>query len=162
MPWPGRPFVGRTRELAQIGDGLDDALAGRGRLYLVTGEPGIGKTRLCDEIASAAAARAVPVVWGRAWEAGGAPAYWPWLDLLATLAGALDDAALTEALGDGGPQLAELVPAIGRRLAHGAPTAAPPDEARFRLWRGVAGLVRRAAAPPRLLLVFDDLQASLL
>jgi tetratricopeptide (TPR) repeat protein len=155
-----RPFVGRERELAQIGGGIDDALAGRGRLTLVVGEPGIGKTRLADEIASLGARRGLPVVWGRSWEAGGAPAYWPWLEALAAFARALDDRTLAEALGDGAPQVAELVPEIARRLSAGAPTAAPPEEARFRFWRGVAALVRRAAAPGGMVLVFEDLHAA--
>src|SRR6266700_4965018 len=123
--WSGeRSFVGRARELEQILAGLDDTLAGRGRLYLLTGEPGIGKTRLTDEIATGAARRGLTVVWGRSWEAGGAPAYWPWLDPLATLSGMLDDAALAEALGDGAPQVAALVPAIERRLGGGVSTGA--------------------------------------
>ena len=47
-----RPLVGRARELAQVSDGIDDVLGGRGRLYFIVGEPGIGKTRLLDEIAA--------------------------------------------------------------------------------------------------------------
>jgi tetratricopeptide (TPR) repeat protein len=155
-----RPFVGRARELAEIAHGLDDALAGRGRLFLITGEPGIGKTRLTDEIATVVAARGVPVIWGRSWEAGGAPAYWPWLDPLATLAGMVDDAALGDALGDGAEQVGELLPALRRRLPPTTPAALSADEARFQLWRAVAGLVRRAATPAGLVLVFEDLHSA--
>ena len=43
-------FVGRASELGQMNRGLDDALAGRSRMFLLMGEPGIGKTRLCDEL----------------------------------------------------------------------------------------------------------------
>ena len=49
-------MVGRDRELARVTGLLDDALAGRGRLVLCTGEAGIGKTRLAEELAAAAAA----------------------------------------------------------------------------------------------------------
>jgi tetratricopeptide (TPR) repeat protein len=158
----GWAFVGRGGELAQLARGLDDAVAGRGRLFVLMGEPGIGKTSLCDEAAAAAAARGVPVLWGRAWEAGGAPAYWPWLDLLAGLARQLDDAALSAAIDDeGAPLIAELVPEIRRRLPPAAVAAPPPaDEARFRLWRAVVALVRRAAAATGLVLVFDDLHSA--
>jgi hypothetical protein len=155
-------FVGRAAELAKLAAGVDDAIAGRGRLFLVVGEPGIGKTSLSDEAAAAAATRGVPVSWGRAWEAGGAPAYWPWLDLLSGLARQLDDAALRAALDDdGGPLVAELVPALRQRLGVSASFVPPPaDEARFRLWRAVVSLVRAAAAPAGLVLVFDDLHSA--
>jgi tetratricopeptide (TPR) repeat protein len=155
-------FVGRGRELEQITRGLDEAALGRGRLFLLMGEPGIGKTSLCDAVTTAAARRGLAVAWGRAWEAGGAPAYWPWLDVLAGLARQLDDASLRAALDDdGAPLVAELVPEIRQRLPP-APAVAPPppDEARFRLWRTVVALVRRAAAPAGLVLVFDDLHSA--
>jgi tetratricopeptide (TPR) repeat protein len=156
-----RPFVGRGREMGQLTEAAADALAGRGRFLLLTGEPGIGKTRLADEIAAQNVRGGVPGVWGRSWEAGGAPAFWPWLDPLASLARAVDDSALGEALGEGAPLVAELVPEIAARLGTPpAPAAASSDEARFRLWRGVAGLVRRAAAPAGLLMIFEDLHAA--
>jgi hypothetical protein len=163
MPARDQPsFVGRAPELAKLAGAVDDALAGRGRLFLLVGEPGIGKTSLADEAAAAAAARGVPVSWGRAWEAGGAPAYWLWLDLLAGLARRLDDATLKAALDeDGAPLVAELVPALRQRLGVSASFAPPPaDEARFRLWRAVVSLVRAAAAPAGLVLVFDDLHSA--
>src|SRR5207249_3852155 len=67
-------FVGRERELAEIRSAIDDALAGRGRILLLTGEPGIGKTRLADEAALRAASNGMRVRWGRCWQGGGAPA----------------------------------------------------------------------------------------
>ena len=79
---PGRhaatPVEGREAELALFEAGLDDALAGRGRLFLVVGPPSAGKTHLADEVASRAKARGAAVRWGRGWEGGDAPPYWPW------------------------------------------------------------------------------------
>jgi DNA-binding SARP family transcriptional activator len=79
---PGRhaatPVVGRDEELETLDAGLDDALAGRGRLFVVVGPPGAGKTHLADEVASRAKGRGAKVRWGRGWEGGGAPPYWPW------------------------------------------------------------------------------------
>jgi predicted ATPase len=69
----GGLFVGRHAELATLVAGLDAAVASQGRLFLLAGEPGIGKSRLADELASYARARDARVLWGRCWEAGGAP-----------------------------------------------------------------------------------------
>jgi ATP-dependent Clp protease ATP-binding subunit ClpA len=68
-------LVGRDGELARVTGLLDDALAGRGRLVLCTGEAGIGKTRLAEELAAAATARDVPVAWARAADPGSSPPY---------------------------------------------------------------------------------------
>jgi len=71
-------MVGRDRELARVTLFLDDALAGRGRLVLCTGEAGIGKTRLAEEAAVLAAARGVPVAWARVADRGSSPPYGLW------------------------------------------------------------------------------------
>jgi predicted ATPase len=55
-------FVGRERELRELQAGLDEVRSGRGRFFLVTGEPGIGKSRLADEVAEHAASRAMLVL----------------------------------------------------------------------------------------------------
>ena len=65
-------FVGRAREIAELRAGLDDVSAGHGRMFLLSGEPGIGKTCLAEEICNDAAACGIRVVWGRCWEGGGA------------------------------------------------------------------------------------------
>ena len=57
-------FIGRTRELSELRGALEQSLAGRGSCFLISGEPGIGKTRLADELANHARARGVRVVWG--------------------------------------------------------------------------------------------------
>ena len=77
-----QPLVGRENELAVLEAGLEDALAGRGRLFVVVGAPGAGKSHFGDEVASRAKARGANVRWGRAWHGGGAPPYWPWRDAL--------------------------------------------------------------------------------
>jgi DNA-binding SARP family transcriptional activator len=83
---PGRAaaqtFEGRDDELALLEAGLDDALAGRGRLFVVVGDAATGKTRLADELASRAKQRDVRILWGRGWAGGGAPDYWPWTQAL--------------------------------------------------------------------------------
>lgn len=80
-------IVGREVELGLLSHALDDAASGAGSAWLVLGEPGIGKTCLVEEVGARARARGFRVLWGRSWEAGGAPAYWPWIQALRSLAG---------------------------------------------------------------------------
>ena len=83
---PGRaaaaPLEGRDQEVALLEAGLEDALAGRGRLFVVVGEAGSGKSRLADDLASTAKQRGTRIRWGRGWDGGGAPPYWPWSQAL--------------------------------------------------------------------------------
>jgi predicted ATPase len=78
-------MIGRERELELLLEGLDALPSGRGRLFLLTGEPGIGKTRRADELSKRATERAAHCVWGAAWDGGEAPAYWPWIQALRAL-----------------------------------------------------------------------------
>src|ERR1700729_2045707 len=96
-------MVGRDRELARVTLFLDDALAGRGRPGLCTGEAGIGKTRLGGEAAVLAAARGVWVAWARAADRGSSPPYGLWRLVL-------DEPALRAA--DGDPSRADLWSAV--------------------------------------------------
>src|SRR6266404_1225339 len=75
-------FVGRHDELVELRAGLEDAVTGGGRFFLVVGEAGIGKTRLVEELAREAAERGHLVLWGRCWEGEGAPPYWPWIQAI--------------------------------------------------------------------------------
>ena len=73
-------FVGRRDEMAELKAALDDAMAGHGRLVMLVGEPGIGKTRMAQESASLAQTRGAQVLWGRCCEEEGAPPFWPWIN----------------------------------------------------------------------------------
>jgi len=68
-----RRLVGRERELARLDDALGEAIAGRGSVVLVTGEPGIGKTALASAFVERAATRGASSAWGTCWDGGGAP-----------------------------------------------------------------------------------------
>jgi tetratricopeptide (TPR) repeat protein len=160
---PTRKLFGRARELDAIARTLADVEQGRGKLVALAGEPGIGKTSLADATTALAEKRGFTVHWGRCWESGGAPAYFPWLGVLSSMAEGLDDAALTHALGEGAPVLADLLPELRQRLppvSAGAPP--PPEEARFRVFRAIAALTRERARLEKrgLVVVLDDLHAA--
>jgi hypothetical protein len=78
-------FVGRESELARTSQALDDVLGGEGRVLFFVGEPGIGKTRLAQAVERSAVERGLRPAWGRCWEAGGAPPFWPWSQVFETL-----------------------------------------------------------------------------
>jgi len=154
-------FVGREAELAELVAGLESAIAGRGRLFLLVGEPGIGKSRLADELIAAARARDVQVLVGRCWEAGGAPAYWPWVQSLRTYVRASDTAAMRTVLGAGAADLAQIVPELRRRLTDlPEPPSLASEGARFRLFDATAEFLRAASTIRPILLVLDDLHAA--
>ena len=162
MVWhTGAGFVGREPELAELSAGLDDAFAGHGRLFLVQGEPGIGKSRLADELATRAAARGAIVLVGRCWEAGGAPAYWPWTQSFRTYVRGTEPGAVRRQVGGGAAEVAQIVPEL-RELFPGLPDADPTESeaARFRLFDSTASFLRAAASDRPLVLVLDDLHAA--
>ena len=70
-------FIGRERELKDLVGSLDNALDGRGGLVMIAGEPGIGKTRLTEELTKIALDRGAGVIRGACYEGGSAPPYWP-------------------------------------------------------------------------------------
>ncbi len=143
-------LIGRAREVAGLEQMLGAAAAGRGGLRVVHGEPGVGKTRLADEIAAHAGSKGFVVAWGRAWETGGAPPYWPWIELLGVLADG--DAEVPEKVG-------ELL-GRGARHAPGEGTRADPARERFEVFEAVGSYLRARARTAPLLLVFDDLHMA--
>ena len=130
----GPVLVGRDRELAELTAALARVPSASGALFLLAGEPGIGKSRLATEAAKAALDAGVTPAWGRCWEAGGAPVFWPWLEAHGSLGIRFPDAAEIPA-GD-------------------------PEQARFALFREVASVLTRAAAEKPLLIILEDLHAA--
>ena len=110
------PFVGREQELELLRDKVNQARAGQGSVVLLSGEPGIGKTRLAEELASYAAEQAARVLWGRCWEGEGAPAFWPWVQVIRAYVRDLEPEALRAEMGPGAADIAPLVPAVAERL----------------------------------------------
>src|SRR6516165_2338224 len=154
-------LVGRDGELGELLAGLDDAACGAGRLFLLAGDPGIGKSRLAGEAAARARDRGFKVAWGRCWEAGGAPAYWPWVQALRALVRGVGREEVVLQLGAGAPFVAQIVAEVAEMLpAVGPPPPMGAEAARFRLFDAVAAFMRNAGAGQPLMVVLDDLHAA--
>jgi DNA-binding CsgD family transcriptional regulator len=128
-------FVGRVAERAALDERLHAALGGAGQVALVAGEPGVGKTRLVEEVAAGARGLGVRVAAGRCTEDDGSPPYWPWLQLF-------------RALGH--------EPPAGMMPGHPGGTGSARE--RFQLFEVVTDALVAAAEPDGLIATIDDLQ----
>lgn len=154
-------FVGRDAELTELRTALAASFAGRGSLFLVSGEPGIGKTRLAEELTGDARRRGALVLVGRCWEAGGAPAYWPWAQALREYIRTADAGTLRDQLGAGAAEVAQLIPELRQQLPDlPEPVTTDPDGARFRQFDAVAVFLRAVSAARPMVVVLDDLHAA--
>jgi hypothetical protein len=121
---------------------------------LCRGEPGIGKTRLAEELTGLAAARGLPVVWGPAVESSGAPPYWSWRQVLRAMSA---DIGIVKIADEHGltPDLVRLAPDVfGAPGGDGGGNGSSED--RFRLFDAVARLLSEITASAPWVIVFDD------
>jgi len=145
---PADRFVGREDERARLRAELEGALRGEGRLVLLVGEPGIGKTRTAMALAGEARQWGASAVWGRCHEREGAPVYWPLVQALASYA--------ADSSGAPAEEIAAVLPLLRAPEAASAPDA-PPERARFELFDRVARALAAAARERPILLLIDDL-----
>jgi class 3 adenylate cyclase len=153
----GGVFVGRDRELEQMRAAVDEAIAGRGRLLQVMGEPGIGKTRTTEELTTYAKVNGARVHWGRCREDDGAPAYWPWVQAIRSFVREADPVGLAWQMGGGAAEIAQLVPEVAERLDIEPASPGESEEARFRLFDSVTSFLVAAARDRPIVIVLDDL-----
>lgn len=125
-PWP---MVGRDADLESLVGVVEAAEGGRPSYAVITGEPGIGKSRLAAELVLRARRRGLRVLVGRCSQDDGAPPLWPWKSVL-------------EALGES-------------LLDH--EVAVEGDSGQFRTWERIADVVRTAAQQQPTVVVLDDL-----
>ncbi|MBN1139773.1 MAG: AAA family ATPase [Anaerolineae bacterium] len=152
------PFVGREREWTQLSGVIEQTLDGRGQIVLVAGEPGIGKTRLLEELAGLATARGARVLIGCCYEMEQNMAYAPIVAALMPLLTATS-AGLPPCPAAQLAAVAELLPEL-RQMWPGLPPyqPLPPDAERTRLLTSLAQVMRLCTQDEPLVLLLDDLQ----
>ena len=158
MSQPRHIFVGRQPEMEILTTALEGCLSGQGRMVLLGGEPGIGKTRICQELASYAGQQGVRVLWGWCYEEEGATPYWPWIQTIRSYVQQCDAGQLQSEIGPGAADIADVVPEIHGKLTDlKPPPSLEPEAARFRLFDSITTFLKNASRSRPLMLVLDDL-----
>jgi tetratricopeptide (TPR) repeat protein len=152
-------FVGREQELRQLRDAFDAAMSGHGSLAMVVGEPGIGKTALCEQLATYVAIRGGKALVGHCYEEGSLSLpYLAFVEALRTYVLGREPDGLRSDLGSAGPEVARIVSEIRDRADVQPSTASgDPEDDRWRLLQAVTSFLRNASSVQPLLIVLEDL-----
>jgi predicted ATPase len=143
------PFVGREQELASLQEGWRRARAGKGSLVLISGEAGVGKTRLVEALADQLHWQGARVVWGRCYEFARGLPYEPVAEALRAIVATLTSDQLARFPVWTVREVARLVPALSDRVA--LPPSDSPRDGAAELSGADRGRTRRAeggAVPP--------------
>ena len=152
------PFVGREAERAELRRLIEQTVGGHGALVMLGGEPGVGKTRLCEETMAEARQRGMTALIGRCYEMEGSPPYIPFVEMLEAAARMLPLEALRNALGDHAPEVARLMPELHHVFPDiREPPQLPPEQERRYLFNGMREFIARSGRAQPLLLILDDL-----
>jgi len=154
----GGVFIGREQETKELRVALNETLAGKGHLFMLVGEPGSGKTRMTEQLATYARLCNSQVLIGRCYEGEGAPAFWPWLQIVRSYAQEMEPEKLLSTMGPGAADIAQVVSEIKERLPDlPAPPPLEPEQARFRLFDSVTTFLKNASKLQALVVILDDL-----
>lgn len=153
------PPIGRDADLKQLTRQLEEALAGRGSLIMIGGEPGIGKTYLASALLDTARLRGAFAITGHCYEMEGSPPYVPFIEMLEHIARSVPLDTFRYALGADAPEVAKLMPEL-RRMFPDMPPALelPPEQQRRYLFKAYREFVERSARLTPTVALFEDLQ----
>jgi tetratricopeptide (TPR) repeat protein len=154
-------FVGREIELNQLKTAFDNAISGDGSLSMVVGEPGIGKTSLCEQLATYVTMRGGLTLVGHCYEEGSLSLpYLAFVEAMRTYVLDRDIIDLRNELGSGASEVARIVSEVRDKLQIEPRPATDPDEDRYRLFQAVSEFLSNAANIQPLLIVLEDLHDS--
>ncbi|HUG13476.1 MAG TPA: AAA family ATPase [Thermomicrobiales bacterium] len=152
------PLHGRVTESARLRAALTSAVAGTGRTILITGEPGIGKTRLVEELAVEAREQGVLVLWARCQESEGAPAFWPWTQIIRAAVAASELGPEQGASTGGMEANAGALPSLRAFLSPAPLVAQEAAPANFLRFEAICTFLRNRSSDAPLVIAFDDAQ----
>lgn len=146
------PFLARDNEVAVIEDAVRGLKQGQGSVLFFCGEPGIGKSTLARWASEFAQSQGLPTYWGFAWEAGGAPSYWPWTQLLRSFLNQ------NQSKDHRFSALSQILPELTPDQDHPEPNI-KAEQARFRLMEAVRKVMSETSRGQPMVLVLEDLHA---
>ena len=153
-----RVFVGREAELKQLQSAFDGAMSGQGALMMVLGEPGVGKTALCEQLATYVSLKGGRTLVGHCYEEGSlSRPYLAFVEAMRSYVLARDVKCLREELGTGAADVARIVSEIRERLKLRLRAQKDREEERYRLMQAVTTFLTNAASMQSLLVVLEDL-----
>lgn len=151
------PHVGREREIALLESRLGSAERGEGEFLLISGEAGVGKSRLMQELGNLARARNFMVLTGHSMDMEGAPPYQPLIEQIEQAARLVPREVMRQTLGDNAPEVSKLMPELRQAFDDiPEPVSLPPEQERRYLLHGVSEFINRGAAGQPMLLIFED------
>jgi DNA-binding CsgD family transcriptional regulator len=156
-------FVGRSGILAHLKQTLERTASVNGQMDMIVGEPGIGKSRLIDELSSCARQKGMRVLFGRCYEEEGAPPYWPWVQVVRAYLSETPSEEISTMLGSRASLVTAMFPELGEHLPGLEPFEAgsqDPEAVRFRLFDAVVSFLVDISSTSPTLIVLDDLHWS--
>ena len=154
----GTTFVGRERELGELRAAFDDAVNGNGRLVMVVGEPGIGKTALCKELARYVEEQGGTTLIGHCYEEGSLSLpYLPFVQAMRSYVVSRSEDDLRADLGDVASLVARIMPEIQDKLGVEPDAPTDPEGDRYRLLNGVTTFLTNSSRSRPLAIVLEDL-----
>ena len=153
-----RVFVGREAELKQLQSAFDGAMSGQGALMMVLGEPGIGKTALCEQLATYVTLRGGRTLVGHCYEEGSLSLpYLAFVEAMRSYVLDRDPNDLKKELGSGATDVARIVSEIREKLDVKPRASENPEEDRYRLLQSVTSFLTNAASVKPLFVLLEDL-----
>lgn len=150
-------LIGREREMAELALILGHVRSGRGHLVLITGEAGMGKTALAEELANDAHEQGARVIWGNCWETVDTPPYWPWIQAMRQLVAPIPPERLASWPAAALSALHQIAPDFPLPSVDAAEIGSVD---RFALFDGVWSILRLVSADEPLVIVLEDLHAA--
>ncbi len=135
-----------------------DMLPGETRFVLVAGEPGIGKTRLVEQLLTSVGSTEPELLWAQCVEWDGSPAYWPWIQAFRRRLTRLDNSDRQVRTGYGPPNIDQSLPSVlETNSSPFSKEPREPEQARFELFSSVAAHLENSTSKRPIVLVLDDL-----